>query len=514
MLAFISILAAAGTLWTDEGVPRPPAPGVIDLSDGWEMRAPRHTHWKPVRLPVRRLWRKLVTGPGRCWKKRHLPAVWLRRTVDVPAALAQKGAALHLGAFAGGVRVWVGETEIPQPKLAWYVVVGGEHLRPGRNEVRLEVKFACWSGGLKTRGVPRLGPLAPRPRGGFLATFRSRQDGTTQPYSVYLPTRWSPESPAPLVVGLHGQNGDPTSFVYMKLLDELEQRGWVGVFPYARGSSLYLREGEVDVLEAIEEVKGRIAIDPRRVYVVGFSMGGTGSLTMALRHPHLFAAAAAYQADARFDAEFDRGHRAFIKRKRWFGGDLAMAKRYSPEELLPNALHVPIFLCQGTADTISPVRHTLRLRSLARRVRGGGRVGRRLEVALLPGFDHEEEVLHRTIERAFRLFDATVAPAPPERVVYRADDPTVARSYWMTVAPKLGRWAQADVSVDHAGNRITVHSARGTESVEIDAAAAGLDEARPIEVQNQSRTPVRVKVGARIVSVDARRTRALGPVTN
>jgi dienelactone hydrolase len=494
MLAALGVALFSAAPWSAEGVPRPPAPGVIDLSDGWRLQAPRSARWEPVRLPARRLWRHLVTGPGRCWRRRGHPIVKLRRTVDVPAELAGPRAALHLGAFAGGVRVWVGDRRVPIPKRTWYVVVPGTHLAPGPNELRLEVSFACWQGGLQTRGVPRLGPLATRERGGFLAEFRSRQDETVQPYAVYLPPGWTPDAPSPVVVGLHGQNGDPTSFTYMSLLDELDRRGWVGLFPHGRGASLYLRKGEIDVLEALEALRARVRVDDRRVYVTGFSMGGTGSLTTALRRPHVFAAVAAYQGDARFDVAFDPGHRAFFRRKRWFGGDLRMARRYSPEELLYNALHVPIFFGQGTADTISPLRHAYRLRDVARRIRGGGRAGRRLDLAILPGFDHEQEVIHLTVRRAFALFDSVVAPASPERVAHRSDDPSAARAYWLTLAPRSGRWAQADVAVDRSRNRVIVHDAAHTGVLEIDGAGAGLDRARAIELVNRTKAAVRVRV--------------------
>jgi hypothetical protein len=50
--------------------------------------------------------------------------------------------------------------------------------------------------------------------------------------------------------------------------------------------------GERFILSLIEIAKAQYQIDPDRVYVMGFSMGGTGSWFMAGRHPDLFAGAA------------------------------------------------------------------------------------------------------------------------------------------------------------------------------------------------------------------------------
>lgn len=50
--------------------------------------------------------------------------------------------------------------------------------------------------------------------------------------------------------------------------------------------------GERFVLTLLEIAKAQFQVDPDRVYVMGFSMGGTGSWFMGGRHPDLFAGAA------------------------------------------------------------------------------------------------------------------------------------------------------------------------------------------------------------------------------
>lgn len=94
-----------------------------------------------------------------------------------------------------------------------------------------------------------------------------------------------------LVVGLHGGGegagsaGEATKWVLKKC---------VGMYP--QGIRLVhdtwnTVHGERFILTLIEVAKAQYGVDPDRVFVMGFSMGGTGSWFMAGRHPDLFAGA-------------------------------------------------------------------------------------------------------------------------------------------------------------------------------------------------------------------------------
>jgi pimeloyl-ACP methyl ester carboxylesterase len=95
-----------------------------------------------------------------------------------------------------------------------------------------------------------------------------------------------------LIVGLHGGGegaGDAKDATGYAIPD------CVGIYP--QGIRLVhdtwnTVHGERFVLTLIERAKLHHDVDPDRVYVAGFSMGGTGSWFFAGRHPDLFAAAA------------------------------------------------------------------------------------------------------------------------------------------------------------------------------------------------------------------------------
>jgi len=70
-----------------------------------------------------------------------------------------------------------------------------------------------------------------------------------------------------------------------------EERGYVVVCPKGRGpASMYLASAERDVLDVIKEMKREFSIDDDRVYLMGHSMGGYGSWSVAVNNPDLFAA--------------------------------------------------------------------------------------------------------------------------------------------------------------------------------------------------------------------------------
>jgi len=77
--------------------------------------------------------------------------------------------------------------------------------------------------------------------------------------------------------------------------DDVTQRGWLLLAPelYRPGNSWHVAVTEVQhrLMELIEEVCRRYAVDRSRIYVMGQSGGGYRSILMAAKYPHFFAAA-------------------------------------------------------------------------------------------------------------------------------------------------------------------------------------------------------------------------------
>ncbi|WP_414663945.1 prolyl oligopeptidase family serine peptidase [Horticoccus sp. 23ND18S-11] len=132
----------------------------------------------------------------------------------------------------------------------------------------------------------------------ILRGHRSKLDDSVQPYALVVPPDWKRGSgPARrLDVVLAGRNEKRTELAFLAEHEtkpgEIVPEGAIVLHPYGRFCNATKFAGEVDVFEAMEAVKGNYAIDPARIIVRGFSMGGASTWHLAAHFPGVWAAAA------------------------------------------------------------------------------------------------------------------------------------------------------------------------------------------------------------------------------
>jgi poly(3-hydroxybutyrate) depolymerase len=125
------------------------------------------------------------------------------------------------------------------------------------------------------------------------------------PYRLYVPRSYTPAKAMPLVISLHGLGGTEDAFfeAYGRKMPELaELRGYIVAAPLgyrvdgAYGVSLganpadaaakRTREfSEQDVMQVVDAVRQQYTIDPRRIYLMGHSMGAIGTWALAAKYP-------------------------------------------------------------------------------------------------------------------------------------------------------------------------------------------------------------------------------------
>lgn len=126
---------------------------------------------------------------------------------------------------------------------------------------------------------------------GLGETFvRSSRDGTMQPVAVYVPASYSRERPASLLVLLHGRPQAETQLLAAPFLAQLaEANGTIVVAPWGRGYYDF-RGSASDVYDALHAALAAFAIDPRKKYLGGYSMGGFSVFEVAPLHPNEWSA--------------------------------------------------------------------------------------------------------------------------------------------------------------------------------------------------------------------------------
>ena len=125
----------------------------------------------------------------------------------------------------------------------------------------------------------------------------STPDGVEMTYAISLPTTVDSgaSNPLPLILALHpgGARSPYYGSGFMRSIVEPALRSWnaIIVAPDAPTRSWATDESDRAVIALIGQVMTQHAVDPERVLVTGFSLGGRGTWFFATRHADLFTGA-------------------------------------------------------------------------------------------------------------------------------------------------------------------------------------------------------------------------------
>jgi dienelactone hydrolase len=119
--------------------------------------------------------------------------------------------------------------------------------------------------------------------------------GRLQPYLLVVPEERDPAEPAGLTLALHSLGGNHLQYrIYSptQLQQFGDERDSLVITPLSRSQSgFYRNESELDVFEVWADVARHFALDPERVAITGYSMGGYGTYKLAANYPDLFGSA-------------------------------------------------------------------------------------------------------------------------------------------------------------------------------------------------------------------------------
>ena len=138
----------------------------------------------------------------------------------------------------------------------------------------------------RNRAVP-LGANVQTP--GTTLRFMQRGAYRGYPYVLHLPEDYRNDTPMPMIVYLTGGPGLAVDGANTAE-ETIATTDYIVVYPHA-GGEMWWTPGEVSKVRALlDELSDSLNIDPTRVYMTGFSNGGTGALYYATLWPEQFAA--------------------------------------------------------------------------------------------------------------------------------------------------------------------------------------------------------------------------------
>lgn len=239
-------------------------------------------------------------------------------------------------------------------------------------------------------------------------TFRSKFDYSLQPLLIKVPAGYTKSKSWPLLVVLHGLGDGP---IIVPQIDSMVQIG-----PFGRGDMWYRDLGEKDVFECIALAKQIFNINPDRIYLCGFSMGGTGTFELGLRHPDTWAACA------------------------------PVCGNLDNLELIENGNNLPFWINTGSADRILPAKYSKQA----------------YQQAVKLGFDHWKYTEHEGMGHSFWIDWLKVEKwllahkriQKPSQVNFSCDKPD--RAYWVEITDKIGGEDIAEIKAQIVGQTIHV----------------------------------------------------------
>jgi len=154
-------------------------------------------------------------------------------------------------------------------------------------------------------------------------------DGTRRDYLIYVPSRYDPKKPAPLVISMHGAGLWAAAQKDMSEWNRVaDKHGFLVVYPNGEGGGgpriFELRDVRF-IAELLDSLQARYNIDRTRIYANGLSNGGGMSFILSCTLADRIAAAG-----------------------------LVASAQTLPFEWCPDGRPVPVIAFHGTADPDTP----------------------------------------------------------------------------------------------------------------------------------------------------------------
>ncbi len=274
--------------------------------------------------------------------------------------------------------------------------------------------------------------------------FRSKLDGTVQPYGVVRSKSNDQVPRADIWCRGRSEKGLELQFIATRMTnpDPAPEPGVIMIHPFGRYCNANKLAGEVDTLEVLEHALKEYKLDPERVVIRGFSMGGAAAWHLAVHYPDKWLAAnpgAGFSETPQFLKVFQSEELkpTWYEQKLWQMYDCPVWARNL--RMLPTiAYSGEIDKQKQAADVMAEACWNLP-------------ENERFELThiIAPKTAHKVDPIARIeIERRLAMLDGMRSAEPLKRVSFTTTTLKYNRAHWVTINALEEHWVPATVSAN------------------------------------------------------------------
>ena len=210
-------------------------------------------------------------------------------------------------------------------------------------------------------------------------------NGESFRYQVYVPSDYTPGKTWPVIVSLHGNGRQGTDGMLQTGTDFAihirENRApfpAIVVFPQAKpGTRWFYPQMQRLVMAELDRTIAEFSVDTTRLYLHGYSMGGTGSYRLAYKSPARFAAVVIVAGRVEPGVNYTREEIAIDR-----ATNPVIANSDAFSALAAGLRTIPMWIFHGDSDPTVPVDQSRRLVAALRSL------GAPVRYTEFPGADH------------------------------------------------------------------------------------------------------------------------------
>jgi len=284
-------------------------------------------------------------------------------------------------------------------------------------------------------------------KGRIVRGYRSRVDGSVQPYALVIPDSYDGTQQVRLDVVLHGRGATLNEVSFIAAHENNRAipaaQNYIQLEVFGRGNNAYRWAGETDVFEALDSVKSRYKIDESRIVLRGFSMGGAGAWHLGLHYPDRWAAV---EAGAGFTET-----KRYAKLTDFPRQQETLLKIYDSVEYAANARMVPVVGYGGELDP--QLEASL---NIQRRLASDSIEPPRILFLVGPGTEHKWHP--DSLAESNRFIDDVVRQprGVPDHVQFVTYTTAYSKCFWVTVESLGRQYQRAEVDAVRNGDEAVV----------------------------------------------------------